>query len=39
MPILEKQGDLDLDEVENAYIEASKLKPTDTQVLTALGVL
>lgn len=39
LPILQKQGDLSLDEVENSFIEASKLKPQDTNVLTALGVL
>ena len=39
MPILNKEGDLDLDETENAFIDASKIKPQDTQVLTALGVL
>ena len=39
LPILQKEGDLSLDEVENAFNEASSLKPQDTQVLTALGVL
>lgn len=39
LPILSKDGDLDLDEVEVAFNEASKLKSSDTDVLTALGVL
>lgn len=39
LPILTKEGDLDLDEVENAFNEATALKPSDTQVLTSLGVL
>lgn len=39
MPILAKEGELDLDEVEAAFNQASALKPVDTQVLTALGVL
>ena len=39
LPILQKEGDMSLDEVENAFKEASSLKPRDTQVLTALGVL
>ena len=39
MPILQKDGDLDLDEVEAAFNQASSIKPLDTQVLTALGVL
>ena len=30
MPILEKDGELDLDEVEGAFLEAHKLKPADT---------
>jgi peroxin-5 len=39
MPQLAKDGELDLDEVENAFNYASALKPLDTHVLTALGVL
>ena len=39
MPVVQKDGDLDLDEVEGAYLEAHKIKPTDTQVLNALGVI
>ena len=39
MPLLAKEGELDLDEVENAFNHASALKPLDTHVLTALGVL
>lgn len=30
---------MDLDQVEQAFTEACKIKPTDTDVLTALGVL
>jgi hypothetical protein len=30
MPILQKEGDLSLDEVENAFNEATNLKPQDT---------
>ena len=37
--VLNKAEDLNLDEVEMAFNEASTIKPADTQVLTALGVL
>ena len=39
MPILSKEGLLNLDEIENTFNEASAMKPSDTHVLTALGVL
>ena len=39
MPILAKEGELDLNDVESAFNQASALKPGDTHVLTALGVL
>ena len=39
LPVLGNESELDLDQVELAFNEASKLKPTDTDVLTALGVL
>lgn len=39
MPILQKEEALDLDEVEGAFLDAHKLKPSDTQVLNALGVI
>ena len=37
--ILQKNDELDLNDLEFAFNEANKLKPSDTQVLNALGVI
>lgn len=39
LPVLNGEGQLDLDQVEIAFTEACKLKPSNTDVQTALGVL
>ena len=39
LPQVQGEGDLDLDTVEIAFMEAAALKPADTQVLNALGVI
>lgn len=39
LPVLEKGDVLQLDDLEAAFIEANKMKSTDTQVINALGVI